>query len=52
MVVALPAVLGGCEHAVVGNAVALGMTCCLFFGTLQLGRRPAPKAKESKHPNG
>jgi hypothetical protein len=38
----LPMMLMGCEHAVIGNVMALGMTCCLFFGTLQLGRRPTP----------
>lgn len=42
LLASLPMVLMGCEHAVVGNVMALGMTCCLFFGTLQLGRRPSP----------
>ncbi len=46
----LPMALMGCEHAMVGNVMALGMTCCLFFGTLQLGRRPAPAPDASKHP--
>jgi hypothetical protein len=44
----LPVMLGGCQHAVWGNAMALCMTFGLFFGTLQLGRKPvekpAPKA--------
>lgn len=40
LVVAVSMALAGCEHAMVGNTVALGMTLCLFFGTLQLGRRP------------
>ncbi len=48
LLAALPMALMGCEHAVVGNVMALGMTCCLFFGTLQLGRRPSsPDAKRS-----
>lgn len=42
---ALPLVLAGCEHAVWGNAMALGMTVGLFVGTLQLGRRPAQPEK-------
>lgn len=41
LVALLPLVLAGCEHAVWGNMTALGMTLCLFFGTLQLGKRPA-----------
>ncbi len=40
--VAAPLMLSGCQHAVVGNSIVLGMALCLFFGTLQLGRRPAP----------
>ena len=40
----LPFVLTGCEHAMWGNCTALGMTFCLFFGTLQLGHRsPTPR---------
>ena len=54
MLVVVPMLIGGCEHAVVGNAVALGMTCCLFFGTLQLGRKPTKPgdAKRSTKPAG
>ena len=39
----LPVMLGGCQHAVWGNAMALCMTFGLFFGTLQLGRKPGEK---------
>lgn len=39
-----PLGLMGCEHALVGNTMALGLTFCLFFGTLQLGRKPAASA--------
>ena len=38
--VTLPLLLAGCQHAVWGNAMALCMTFGLFFGTLQLGRKP------------
>jgi hypothetical protein len=41
LLVWVPFVLTGCEHAVWGNVTALGLTVCLFFGTLQLGKRPA-----------
>lgn len=37
-----PLLLSGCQHAVIGNSIVLGMSLCLFVGTLQLGRRPAP----------
>ncbi len=48
LLASLPMALMGCEHAMVGNVMALGMTCCLFFGTLQLGRRPAaPEPKRA-----
>lgn len=46
----LPLALAGCEHAVIGNSVALGMALCLFVGTLQLGRRPAPARDEARSP--
>lgn len=36
-----PLLLSGCQVAVVGNSVVLGMALGLFLGTLQLGRRPA-----------
>ncbi len=50
LLTSLPMMLLGCEHAMVGNALALGMTCCLFFGTLQLGRRPAAPSERAKQP--
>ena len=46
----LPLALAGCEHAVIGNSVALGMALCLFVGTLQLGRRAAPSQGEARSP--
>lgn len=53
LMMALPMVLAGCEHAVWGNMTALGMTVCLFVGTLQLGRRPAAVAeKKPAKPSG
>lgn len=39
MLAVLPVLLTGCEHALWGNTVALGMSVFLFVGTLQLGRR-------------
>jgi hypothetical protein len=33
--------LNGCEGIHLANLLALGVTVSLFFGTLQLGRRPA-----------
>lgn len=35
----LPMLVMGCEHALWGNAMALGLSVMLFVGTLQLGRR-------------
>ncbi len=49
-VVAAPLMLSGCQHAVVGNSIVLGMALCLFLGTLQLGRRPAPTQNDAHHP--
>jgi hypothetical protein len=46
--VAAPLMLSGCQHAVVGNSIVLGMALCLFFGTLQLGRRPAPVRDDAR----
>lgn len=46
----LPLALSGCEHAVIGNSVALGMALCLFVGTLQLGRQASPTRDESRAP--
>lgn len=40
LVATLPMTLAGCQGVVWGNMAALGVTVCLFFGTLQLGRRP------------
>ncbi|MEZ4407883.1 MAG: hypothetical protein R3A52_15625 [Polyangiales bacterium] len=34
----LPLLLMGCNHAMVGNVMALVMAAGLFFGTLSLGR--------------
>lgn len=36
--VALPLLLGGCQAALWGNMIALGLTVGIFFGTLSLGR--------------
>ena len=46
--VAAPLMVSGCQHAVVGNSIVLGMALCLFFGTLQLGRRPAPVRDDAR----
>ncbi|MBL8601491.1 MAG: hypothetical protein JNK72_06170 [Myxococcales bacterium] len=45
LVLAVPMVLMGCEHAPWGNAMALGVSVFLFVGTLQLGRRGAEAPK-------
>ncbi len=47
----LPVMLGGCQHAVWGNAMALCMTFGLFFGTLQLGRKPGEKRAPAPTPS-
>lgn len=46
LLASLPVALGGCQGVVWGNMAVLGITVCLFFGTLSLGRRPpaAPSA--------
>jgi hypothetical protein len=46
--VAAPLMLSGCQHAVVGNSIVLGMALGLFLGTLQLGRRPAPVRDDAR----
>ena len=35
---ALPLLLTGCNGALVGNVIVLGVTFGIFFGTLRLGR--------------
>lgn len=50
LVMTLPMALMGCQTAVVGNSIALGMALCLFVGTLQLGRRAAPSQGEARSP--
>ncbi len=45
-----PLGLMGCEHALVGNTMALGLTFCLFFGTLQLGRKPTTPSASGEAP--
>lgn len=37
-IVVLPLMLGGCQAALWGNMIALGLTVGIFFGTLSLGR--------------
>lgn len=39
LALSLPMMVMGCEHALWGNAMALGLSVMLFVGTLQLGRR-------------
>lgn len=51
MVLAAPLLLSGCQHALVGNSVVLGMALCLFLGTLQLGRHVAPDSDSSRRPS-
>ena len=38
MALALPLLLTGCNGAMVGNVIVLGVTFGIFFGTLRLGR--------------
>jgi hypothetical protein len=52
MLVAMGGALGGCEGAQWSNMATLGVTCCLFFGTLGLGRRAtsvAPTTQNAPH---
>jgi hypothetical protein len=41
LVAALSTTLAGCQEVHAANMVALGVTVGLFFGTLNLNRRPA-----------
>ncbi len=48
----LPLLVMGCEHALWGNAMALGLSVMLFVGTLQLGRRVQGPAEGGPAPTG
>lgn len=39
--------LGGCNGALIGNVVVLGVTIGIFFGTLGLGRAKRSEASRS-----
>ncbi len=52
MLACLPMVLAGCEHALWGNTVALGMSVFLFVGTLQLGKRSTGSASRTDTKSG
>jgi hypothetical protein len=45
LMVALTMALGGCQGAHWANFLTLGVTASLFFGTLNLGRRPRADAR-------
>ncbi len=45
--VALSLPIAGCQGAVWGNVLALGITASLFVGTLRLGRRAATRTGDA-----
>jgi len=41
LVAIAPVAVAGCSGAFLGQCAVLGVTLCIFVGTLSLGRRPA-----------
>ena len=48
LMVGMGTVLAACEGAHWANLATLGVTFCLFFGTLNLGRRATPATPSAR----
>jgi hypothetical protein len=44
LVAIFPIAVAGCSGAFLGHCAVLAVTLCIFVGTLNLGRQPAPSS--------